>query len=98
MRLFAGYREKVGRAEVSIDLPDGATVGYMAEEALRRYPGLLRDPERLVVAVNQEYRGHGYRLSDEDEVALIPPVSGGSVFSRGLQPAPRQPRSRRDRP
>lgn len=77
MRLFAGYREKVGRAEVSIDLPDGATVGYMAEEALRRYPGLLRDPERLVVAVNQEYRDHSHALNDGDEVALIPPVSGG---------------------
>ena len=98
VRLFASYRERVGQAERALEVPEGATAGSLAVEMARRFPGLTRDPEKLVVAVNQEYRGHGYRLSDEDEVALIPPVSGGSVFSRGLQPAPRQPRSRRDRP
>ena len=77
MRLFAGYREKVGKAEVSIDLPDGATVGYLAEEVLRRYTGLVLDPERLVVAVNREYVDRLHVLNDGDEVALIPPVSGG---------------------
>jgi molybdopterin converting factor subunit 1 len=77
LRLFAGYREKVGRAEVSIELPEDATVGHLAEEVLRRHPGLARDPERLVVAVNHEYRDHSHTLNDGDEVALIPPVSGG---------------------
>lgn len=77
VRLFASYREKAGRAEVSVRLPNGATVGYLAKEVLRRYPGMASDPERLVVAVNQEYRDHLYRLDDGDEVALIPPVSGG---------------------
>ena len=78
IRLFAGYKERVGRSEVTMELPGGATVGYLAEEVLKRYPGLVGDPSRLVVAVNQEYRDHLYALDDGDEVALIPPVSGGS--------------------
>ncbi|MCH7744796.1 MAG: molybdopterin converting factor subunit 1 [Chloroflexi bacterium] len=78
IKLFAGYRDKVGRPEVDLDLPDGATVGYLAEEMIRHHPTLTRDAARLVVAVNQEFQGHDYALSDGDEVALIPPVSGGS--------------------
>ena len=77
IRLFASYREKVGKAQVSMDLPDNATVGSLAEEVLRVYPRLAPDPRSLVVAVNQEYREHLYALNDGDEVALIPPVSGG---------------------
>ena len=60
-----------------MDLPDGATVGYLAEEMVRRFPDLTQDAQRLVVAVNHEYRDHLYGLDDGDEVALIPPVSGG---------------------
>lgn len=77
VRLFASYREKAGKAEVELELPQGATVGSLSEEVLRRYPTITRDGSKLVVAVNQEYADHGYVLSDGDEVALIPPVSGG---------------------
>ena len=52
-------------------------VGELADEMRRRYPGLTPDASALVVAVNQEYADHDYVLSDGDEVALIPPVSGG---------------------
>ena len=88
MRLFASYRERVGQAELALDLPEGATAGSLATEIARRFPDLTRDPGKLVVAVNQEYRDHGYGLSDEDEVALIPPVSGGSFesWASGLLP------------
>ena len=41
-----------------------------------KFPG-LPDPERIVVAVNNEYQDHDYVLGDGDEAALIPPVSGG---------------------
>ena len=77
VRLFASYREKAGKAEVELELPQGATVGSLSEEVLRRYPTITGDGSRLVVAVNQEYADHGHVLSDGDEVALIPPVSGG---------------------
>ena len=76
--MFAAYRERVGRSETTLDMPEGATVGVLAEEMVRMYPGLIGDAARLVVAVNQEYRDHLYTLRDGDEVALIPPVSGGS--------------------
>ena len=81
IRLFAGYREKVGEGQVEMELPEGATVGYLAEEMVRRYPGLVEDHQKLVVAVNHEYRDHAYALDDGDEVALIPPVSGGTLTS-----------------
>jgi molybdopterin converting factor small subunit len=59
-------------------LPDGATVGLAAREVVQRFPDITRQPDGLVVAVNDEYRDHLYALDDGDEVALIPPVSGGS--------------------
>jgi len=54
-------------------------VGALAAEMVRRYPAITRDASRLVVAVNDEFRGHDYVLRDGDEAALIPPVSGGVV-------------------
>ena len=78
IRLFAGYRERVGATRIDLDLPEGSTVGHMTEEMLRAYPMIAVDPSRLVVAVNQEYREHDFTLSPGDEAALIPPVSGGS--------------------
>jgi molybdopterin converting factor subunit 1 len=78
VKLFASYRERTGQRELALELPDFATVGHLAREMVRRYPRLAQDASRLVVAVNQEYREHGYVLSEGDEVALIPPVSGGA--------------------
>ena len=85
IRLFAGYRERVSATRIDLDLPEGSTVGHMAEEMLRAYPTLGADPSRLVVAVNQEYRDHEFTLSPGDEVALIPPVSGGSFDQRSRE-------------
>ena len=60
-----------------LELAEGATVGGLAEQVVRLYPAIGTDPSKLVVAVNQEYADHGLSLKDGDEVALIPPVSGG---------------------
>ena len=79
VRLFASYRDKARTAEVGLELPAGSTVGHLASEILRRYPKMTRDATSLVVAVNQEYREHDFVLGDGDEVALIPPVSGGTT-------------------
>ena len=77
VRLFAGYRERAGTSQVDLELPEGSTVGHMSQEMLCRYPEMTSDADRIVVAVNQEYQEHGYTLTADDEVALIPPVSGG---------------------
>ena len=74
--LFASYREKAGAGRLALELDDGATVGELAEAICARFPG-LPEPERIVVAVNNEYQEHDFVLSDGDEAALIPPVSGG---------------------
>lgn len=58
-------------------LSDGATVSDAASELLRLHPTLAGDSSRLMIAVNEEYQEHDYLLNENDEVAFIPPVSGG---------------------
>src|SRR5689334_5269782 len=74
VRLFAGLRERAGAEEVGLELPEGASVG----DALDRV-GALTEGVPVVMAVNQEYADRSVALHAGDELALIPPVSGGSV-------------------
>jgi molybdopterin synthase catalytic subunit len=74
VRLFAMLRERAGADEVRLELPDGARVG----DALGELSGLA-DGLPLVMAVNREYASAETVLDAGDELALIPPVSGGSV-------------------
>jgi MoaE-MoaD fusion protein len=76
-RLFASFREAVGARSVTVELGPGPTVGDLLAELGRRYPALGPTVERALVAVNLEYVGSDFRLGAGDEVALIPPVSGG---------------------
>ncbi|HET7568781.1 MAG TPA: molybdenum cofactor biosynthesis protein MoaE [Gaiellaceae bacterium] len=71
VRLFAGLRERAGVSR--LELEDVATVDDV-------WPRLALgdEPPGLMVAVNREYVERGHALADGDEVALIPPVSGGS--------------------
>jgi MoaE-MoaD fusion protein len=79
VRLFAILRERAGRDELEIELPDGATVAE-AMEALRGEPGLDEPLARIRVAmaVNREYADPQTTLAAGDELALVPPVSGGA--------------------
>jgi len=79
VRLFAILRERAGRDSVEIELPEGARVAD-ALSVLEREPGLGDVLPRLSVtmAVNREYAGDDTALAAGDELALIPPVSGGS--------------------
>ena len=76
VRLFASYREKAGTGRLTVDMHAGDTVRHLATSVTELVPG-LPPADRLVVAVNNEYRDHDFILSDGDEAALIPPVSGG---------------------
>ncbi|MBV8431469.1 MAG: molybdenum cofactor biosynthesis protein MoaE [Solirubrobacterales bacterium] len=76
VRLFAGLRERAGAEVMELDLPDG---GRVADALLRLEP--VTDGVPVVMAVNQEYAGADTELRPGDELALIPPVSGGSVGS-----------------
>lgn len=73
MRLFAGLRERAGADAVEIELPNGATV---ADAIAALAPVADGMPFRL--AVNREYADESAPVTDGDELAAIPPVSGGS--------------------
>lgn len=77
VKLFASYKEKAGTSDIEMSLSDAATVSDAASELLRLYPSISGDTSRLMIAVNEEYQEHDYPLSENDEVAFIPPVSGG---------------------
>ena len=79
IRLFAQLRQHAGTEFLDTELPDGVTVADALRELARRPPldGLLdRLPVRM--AVNRELAGANVRLHPGDELALLPPVSGGS--------------------
>jgi MoaE-MoaD fusion protein len=76
VRLFAALRERAGASELELELPEGAVVA----DALRRMSDLTAGVP-VVMAVNQEYADDRVELHGGDEVALIPPVSGGSEIA-----------------
>jgi MoaE-MoaD fusion protein len=75
VRLFAGLRERAGSREREVDLGDGATVADVWPAL-----GLGEEPPGLLFSVNKAYASRDAGLSDGDEVALIPPVSGGAFL------------------
>jgi molybdenum cofactor biosynthesis protein MoaC/molybdopterin converting factor subunit 1 len=81
--LFAMLRQRAGTPSIELDLADGATATD-ALEALRRHAGLEEVIERmpLRVAVNREYVPESTTLAAGDELAVIPPVSGGAPLAR----------------
>jgi molybdopterin converting factor subunit 1 len=77
VRYFAAHRDITGRSEEQLELEPGATVSIAWELLVARYPRLGGYSGRLLYAVNQEYSTLATELHDGDEVAFIPPVSGG---------------------
>jgi molybdopterin converting factor subunit 1 len=77
IRLFASFREAVGTGTLIWEAADGATVGQVVSDLKNAHPGLGPAADRALLAVNQEYVGVDLSLHEGDELALIPPVSGG---------------------
>ena len=73
VKLFAAVREQAGAREKVLELADGASVDDVWPAL-----GLGDEPAGLVYAVNRDYVARGAPLADGDEIAVIPPVSGGS--------------------
>jgi molybdopterin synthase catalytic subunit len=80
VRLFAAVRERAGESTRELDLPGGASVGDV-------WPALAlgEEPPGIAYARNREYADRGAALEEGDEVAVIPPVSGGAFR---VQPDP----------
>ena len=74
---FASLRERMGSGDANLDLSEGATVGDLWSALRKEHPRLGEGTGSVRFVVNREYVGEDHRLSPDDEVALIPPVSGG---------------------
>ena len=79
VRLFARLREIVGAGELREELPEGATARTARQALAARYPQLSGYETVVSCAVNEEYARFTSALHDGDEVAFLPPVSGGSM-------------------
>ena len=90
IRLFARLREMAGAAEVRRSLPDGSIVRAAWDSLVGEFPDFDDYTKAVSCAVNEEYARMTTVLSDGDEVAFLPPVSGGSEA-----PARRSPKRTR---
>jgi molybdopterin synthase catalytic subunit len=77
-RLFARLRELAGTDTESVELPTGSNVADVFDAVARLHPGLAADRNAVRVALNQEFVDWDAVVADGDEVAFIPPVSGGA--------------------
>jgi molybdopterin converting factor subunit 1 len=76
VRLFAGLRERAGADHVEVELPEGASVADLLA-AMGTTPVGELAPRSCIVALNREYADEDAVVGESDEVALVPPVSGG---------------------
>ena len=84
VKLFASLRQAVGVGTMSCSLPVGATVADLVQRLVGEYPRLPAAAGAIYAAINRVYAGDGTVLSDGDEVALFPPVSGGQDAAKKL--------------
>ena len=77
VRLFALAKQRLGRPELVLDLPSGATVADLKRAMADAHPGLAPLVPNLLIAVQSEYAPDDLPIPDGAEVAAIPPVSGG---------------------
>ena len=78
VKCFAAAREIVGTGELVVELPEGSTLTQLFEQIRRQFPRLEGLTGSLLLSVNREYVPSDKKLAAGDEVALIPPVSGGA--------------------
>src|SRR5579863_6260860 len=91
---FGMLKELAGRAGDTLDLPEGSSVSDVLRHYESQIPRLKESLPSLALAVNQQYTGPDTKLRQDDEVALLPPVSGGAADGAGETP-PRQLAGRR---
>lgn len=77
VRLFAVARERVGRGEITLELPEGATVADLRAALAEQFPPLAPIADRVMIAVDSEYADDAMVVPADASLAVIPPVSGG---------------------
>jgi molybdopterin converting factor subunit 1 len=78
VRLFARLREITGASEMPREVEPGATLATLWRDLAREFPDLAGYERSVSSAVNADYARMSHELRDGDEVAFLPPVSGGS--------------------
>jgi molybdopterin converting factor subunit 1 len=77
VKLFARLRDIAGAAELARDVAPGATVGALWQDLAREFPELGRYERSISTALNADYTRMDAVVREGDEVAFLPPVSGG---------------------
>ena len=77
VRLFARLRDIAGSGELTREAPAGASVGAVWSLLVAEYPELAAYETSISCAVNADYSRFSASVADGDEVAFLPPVSGG---------------------
>ncbi len=77
LKCFAWAREITGADEIMLEMPEGGTVADLRERLGERFPELAGRRESIAISVDQEFAGDSISLKGGEEVALIPPISGG---------------------
>ena len=85
MLYFAVFRDKLGREDDVLELADPARVRDAIDALAARHDAIDRLRGKFRVAVNQDFAGDDHALADGDELALIPPVAGGTDGPRRLE-------------
>ena len=78
VKLFARFKEAAGTGKLDLDLPDGATLADLLAALPEKINNLDLSARQTILSVNQEFATPDTALNDGDEVAIFPPVSGGS--------------------
>ncbi len=78
LRLFASLHDLLGVRELSLELTDGASIEDLKRQLIQNYPAIQPAMNTVAFAIDDEYVAFDAKLRDGSEVALIPPVSGGS--------------------
>ncbi len=80
VRLFARLRDVTGAGEIACEVPAGARVRDVWQWLAARYPAIDAHASSVSSAVNAEYARMDAEVNDGDEVAFLPPVSGGASY------------------
>jgi molybdopterin synthase catalytic subunit len=80
--LFGAVREEAGCRELDLELEEGARVVALRDRLAAEYPSVEALGDRLAISINLELASLDDALADGDEVALLPPVAGGSAAPR----------------
>ena len=74
---FASLKDIVGSRELNLDVPAGSTISDLLTQLESQYPRFKEYRPVILTAINEEYVDKAAPISDGDEIAIFPPVSGG---------------------